>query len=33
MYRAIPCDPDDESGMSVRERKLSYAEGDEEGFG
>ena len=30
MYRATPCDPDDESGVSARERKLSYDEGDEE---
>jgi len=30
MYWAIPCDPDAESGVSVRERKLSYDEGDAE---
>jgi hypothetical protein len=30
MYRAIPCDPDDESDVSAREKKLSYDEGDEE---
>jgi hypothetical protein len=33
MYRAIPCDPDDESGMNARERKLSYDEAMRRGFG